>query len=597
MDTVTPDQSIRAVDSSVLTRWAGDLLAVVVLVLALLRLLPRDGGFATLGLVPLMWWLLAAVPFVVVEARHLRRATSIAVGALSTAWVVAVVFGQFRSAFVDPLAGYALMVVAGLAAHRLLRRPWGSRVLIALLSGSFATAWVLGAAVWFGAAGQPRFLVLSWHNQSAAVMAGGLVWFAGLAWRTTGVARLGSIVGAGASLSGAYLTGSRGGILVAAIGLGLMAAVRPRKRWLVAVAVVTVAAAATWAFGLTFVDGASPLAQRGEGTAELNAVARFAHWEAAAGMFMDDPVTGLGIGSYGPAAPGFNRPDFHLTASAHNEFLELLAEGGLLVGIPALLLAAGGAVVAVRHLRREDSSALELAASGMVLVLGAHALIDFDWLFPTLAAMFAVGLGAVAGREDEGRWVSSLPVGVVVVAAVASMFLALHPETVYPDGLPWSPLPAINEALAVGDDDPAAALRILGAAHRWNPGNNAINALIPTYEAILGQRSVDGIVDLLELPTTRFATYDLVAQRLWAAGHIPAAIAVTEEALAALPDYSAWGPAAIARTLWETRLNLAHLEGGCPSYSETLARLEADRSFELYGFEIDRTAGLVAECA
>ncbi len=573
----------------------GDLVAAALLVVVLGWLLPRDGGFATLGLASIKWWLLAAVPLAVSEARHLRRATAVSLAAFSAALVAAVALGEFRSAFVDPLSVYALMIGIGLAAHRLARQGWGRHLVLAVVGGSFIAAWVLGAAVWFGALGEPRWLVVSWHNQSAAIMAGGTLWFTGIAWRSVGVARLGSVVAAGASLAGVYLTGSRGGLLVGVGALVVLTAIRLRGRWLVLTALVGVAMAVSLAVSLTFVGDGSPLASRGPGSAEVSAVARFAHWEAAAGMFLEDPLTGLGIGSYGPAAPGFNRADTHLTSSAHNEFLELLAEGGLVVAIPAFLLAVGGVVAAILEARREDGDPLLLAASGVVLVLGAHAFIDFDWLFPTLAGYFAVSLGVVARQDTPRGWGPVVPVGFGIVAAVAGIVLVQHPSLVFDESPPWFPLPAINEAL--GSDDPAAALATLEDAHRWNPGNNAINALIPTFEAILGERDPGELVNLMELPRTRFSTYDLVARQLAGAGHLEAAVAVTEEALAALPSYAAWSPATPARALWETRLTLAHLQGGCSAFLVELERLEADPSFELYGFEIDRQAGLVEECS
>lgn len=231
------------------------------------------------------------------------------------------------------------MIIAGLAAHRLVRLRRGSNALAVIVGCTFLFSWILGAAVWFGSVDEPRWLVLSWHNQSAAIMAAGTLWFAGMAWHTSGTVRVASIIGSGALLAGTFLTGSRGGLLTAGAGLALVGVIRLRDRWQVLVAVVGVAVAVSLAFAVTFPDGTSPLAQRGEGTAEINAVARFAHWEAALRMFAEDPLTGLGIGSYGPAATGFTRADANLTSAAHNEFLELLVEGGLLVAIPALLLA------------------------------------------------------------------------------------------------------------------------------------------------------------------------------------------------------------------------------------------------------------------
>lgn len=212
-----------------------------------------------------------------------------------------------------------------------------------------------------------------------------------------------------------------------------------------------------------------------------------------------------------------------------------------------------------------------------------------------MAALFAVGLGVLARQDGPRGWLAALPVGSAVVVGLAGLILTGHPGLLFDDGPPWNPAPAINEALA--SSDPAVFRAVLEEARHWNPGNSTIAALIPTYEVILGERDPDEIVDLVELPSTRFATYALVARLLSEVGHAQAAIAVIEEALEALTDHARWNPATSARSLWEARLTLAYGDGGCPAYLEVLERLESDPSFDLYGFEIDRDRGLAADCS
>ncbi len=74
--------------------------------------------------------------------------------------------------------------------------------------------------------------------------------------------------------------------------------------------------------------------------------------QAALRMFADRPLTGQGIGSYEVMALDFTDPDANLTSSAHDEYVEVLGEGGLAGGLPFLLLHVVAGVAVWRRLRR-----------------------------------------------------------------------------------------------------------------------------------------------------------------------------------------------------------------------------------------------------
>lgn len=569
-----------------------DALAVAVVGALLVWILPDDAGFATLGLRPIAWLLIAAAPVAVAEVRWLPRSSGWLVAALSVGLLASVGFGQIRYAAIDPLSVYGAMLAAGLAAHRLRRFDHTRRLLVWVVSACLLLAWALGAIVWLGSAGTPRWLVVSWHNQSAAFMAAGAVWFGALAATPDRWGSLPAAVASGLSLTAVWLTGSRGGILVAVVGLGFLAIAR-RRAWRPLLVAGVVAAIGAAAFSVSFVDDVSPLGARGEGTAEMNAVARFGHWEAGLGMFLDDPLTGWGVGAYGVVAPEFNDAGVNLTSSAHNEFVELFAEGGLLVGIPAVLLAGAAALAAMRSLR-SDAPTAGTAMGLVVLVLGAHALIDFDWLYPGLAALFAVAVGASADTGGGSSTMWGTPVG-VVVAGSAVLVLAVGSGGWHP--LPWDPRPPVEAALELGPSDPGAARDALGPALAWNPGDDTATSLDLAYRHLLGDATAGEVLEGLDVPSTRFGTYALVGRQLAAGGAVGTAGDVLDEAIEELPGYVRWGPASVARAIWEARLQVGWLADGCEGYRAQVERLLDDRSFELYGLAIDRSEGLAATCS
>jgi O-antigen ligase len=108
-------------------------------------------------------------------------------------------------------------------------------------------------------------------------------------------------------------------------------------------------------------------------------------------------MTGSGFGTFASIYPTFRAPEVRLFyAHAHNDLLQLAAEGGLLsIALLALLL-----VPLVRTLVRALGGAqgpLGVGlACGLIAVL-LHSLVDFDFHIPASAATAAVLAGALSG--------------------------------------------------------------------------------------------------------------------------------------------------------------------------------------------------------
>ena len=125
-------------------------------------------------------------------------------------------------------------------------------------------------------------------------------------------------------------------------------------------------------------------------------------WGGTLLMWADSPFIGQGLGSFDYLFP-FYAPDTELLSdpdkfagAAHNDFLQLLAELGL--------IGAGLVVWLLRQIRRPRTS-LEWAALASLGLTGCLALIGFPLQNPATASLAALSLGLLA---RPARWSLSL---------------------------------------------------------------------------------------------------------------------------------------------------------------------------------------------
>jgi O-antigen ligase len=112
-------------------------------------------------------------------------------------------------------------------------------------------------------------------------------------------------------------------------------------------------------------------------------------WSDAIPLIRDFPIMGCGLGAfescfhrYNVAAPNF-RVDF-----AHNDYLQLLAELGLVGFLPLAVLASAAFVASIRRaiLRAsEESGLIALACAGSLTAIAIHSLADFNLYIPANA--------------------------------------------------------------------------------------------------------------------------------------------------------------------------------------------------------------------
>jgi O-antigen ligase len=172
-------------------------------------------------------------------------------------------------------------------------------------------------------------------------------------------------------------------------------------------AVLTIAAAITT--GILWI-GAAPVVDRvaetvdGETHSEqLSAhINRTAIWSDTWRMFRASPVLGVGLGAYQTAYPAFSRSDGAvIVAQAHNDYLQVLADGGIAGGAIALVFIFLIFRAVLRGVRSRDRLVRGLAAgsgAGIFAIL-VHSIFDFNLQLPSNALLFLL-LAAVASTTS-----------------------------------------------------------------------------------------------------------------------------------------------------------------------------------------------------
>lgn len=133
---------------------------------------------------------------------------------------------------------------------------------------------------------------------------------------------------------------------------------------------------------------------------------RAAIWQDTGRIVRDFPITGTGLNTYGIAMLAYQsgQPDERVV-EAHNDYLQLAAEGGILVGLP-ILIAVATFVREVRARFREAADDprihwLRVGAVAGLLALAVQSLVDFSLQMPGNAALFALLMSIAVHRAPR----------------------------------------------------------------------------------------------------------------------------------------------------------------------------------------------------
>lgn len=207
--------------------------------------------------------------------------------------------------------------------------------------------------------------------------------------------------------TGLALTRSRAALVAAVVATLLQAvlAFGGSRRRAVAVGLVVVLLGFAGVAVTAFDQGLSWMADR-EGLG-LDWGSRVRVYRATVELWQRFPLTGSGLGTFHDAFP-LVRPE-EVRGSwhhAHNDYLELLATGGvvaLLILVAGLLWVARRLLRVLARSRRSEDRAAALAALGVLAALAVQEAFDFGLVLPANAFAATVVAGAASGALLKGR--------------------------------------------------------------------------------------------------------------------------------------------------------------------------------------------------
>lgn len=199
---------------------------------------------------------------------------------------------------------------------------------------------------------------------------------------------------------------SRGGIVSTLAALAVLAAAVGARRltrghlWMAASAVAGALAFTVWLV-------AQPLLDRLGTIADAKSVAaRTGVWSDTLHLAADFPFFGSGFGTLAEVYPRYQSVYAgQRVIHAHNDWLQLFAEGGLAGTLAVLALAGGYGAAAVKRLgRRRDREAVALALGGLAGMVAflLHSFTEFNAHIPANALWFTV-LAALTLKALSGR--------------------------------------------------------------------------------------------------------------------------------------------------------------------------------------------------
>ncbi len=213
------------------------------------------------------------------------------------------------------------------------------------------------------------------------------------------------------SLAGLVVSRSRGGLLAFVFGAIVLASARVlRGRIWVPLVAIVVLGIGVGVIGLMGpAQGTMETGSFSSSAGEASTVVRLDLWAKTLRMFLDHPVTGTGLGTFQWAFASYQRAgEWGKLDYAHNDYLQLLSEAGIVGGVLlALALAVffrGILAPALSGLDKRPRFTTVGVAAAVSAIL-AHSVVDGNLQIPANAALFAILLGvlAAAARDDEAN--------------------------------------------------------------------------------------------------------------------------------------------------------------------------------------------------
>ena len=320
-------------------------------------------------------------------------------------------------------ASYAVAAATFVTVAAFVRRPVDAYRVASILTVAGAVQFFRSFVPWWGSRDPTTVMVgtFYWHNQFGAFMLVPALLGLALILANRSPYRVVGWVATPFAVAGVMFSSSRGSELALAVGwitVGALVAVSRRdirKRVLLWVAASALAVVTPFAlsgpplFSSWHLPWSATQERAAAGeTLQQNSSVRIYFWRQSLIVFEHHPIDGVGYGALSNEAVKLTPPNWPRSPLAHDDYLQSLADGGLILGLPFLLGAGAIALVLLRRtwmlLRRGTCDPLRIGIVVCGMALMAHAAIDFDWSYPALFATVAAVLGlACAGGTRRAR--------------------------------------------------------------------------------------------------------------------------------------------------------------------------------------------------
>lgn len=341
-------------------------------------------------------------------------------------------------------SSWVYAVAMTLTAGSWAREVWRREALLLVLALGPLLSFARGWTAWWGGedSARPFIGTFYWHNQEGSFLALGVL--AALALAVTSRRVLRYVGWLAVAVCGAGVVVSTSRASMGALGLGLLvfsAAALAARAWVTALAPVLagllIAATSFVLTGPPFFPGRStPLAGTTARTSDGQSLAangghRLDDWKFAGRVFRHWPLSGTGFHGFASGSARIDAGHGSLTPFAHNGYLQVLVDGGLLLAVPVLLALGllGYRAVRAGIAARQSRDWRVLGALSALIALAAHSGVDFDWSYPSLLSAFGLTAAlavplAPAGLAGESsrlrRGLGACVLGLLVLAACAA---------------------------------------------------------------------------------------------------------------------------------------------------------------------------------
>ena len=131
-------------------------------------------------------------------------------------------------------------------------------------------------------------------------------------------------------------------------------------------------------------------------------------WKNSMTMFQMNPVYGVGMGAFETAYPNYSRDNKGLSQNidrAHNDYLQILSDTGLIGGAIALTFILTLFFVVRRSLRCSDPfrAGLAIGCGSAIFSMMVHSLFDFNLQLPSTALLFLVLIAVSTNLADDSE--------------------------------------------------------------------------------------------------------------------------------------------------------------------------------------------------